>query len=174
MTAEHCPRLLAAARTLYDIASASMRQSPDEKISLGKKPSQKALKARKLKSTERTEEVYATSVSVFGSDKLARSIKQIMPSKRPKLCSIDNKKGPGQFNCARKERPDWSTPRSCRSSPSKTVKDIIEDTRHSQVNILRQSCIRPPTVRLKVSDKVSSSGQKLRKLLPMAWNRGRE
>lgn len=174
MTVEHSPRLLAAAQTLYDISTSSLRHSQDGRISLAKKPSQKVMKARKLKSTERTEELHATSVSTFDSDKLARGIDQRMPSKRSKLSNIDKKGGPDKFSCVRKEPLDWSTPRSSRLSPSKTVQDSIEDTRHSTANTVRQSCIMPPPVRLRVSDKASGSGQTLRKLLPMSWNRGRD
>ncbi|PQQ16641.1 uncharacterized protein Pyn_26891 [Prunus yedoensis var. nudiflora] len=61
---EHCPQILAAARTLCDMATCSSRQNPDGIMRWPKKPSQKAMKARKLKSIEKPEEAYGTSVVV--------------------------------------------------------------------------------------------------------------
>lgn len=170
LTVEHCPRLLEAAQTLYHIATHPSRHNSDGMIKWPKKPSQKAMKARKLKCNEKTEELCATT-SVFGSDNPARRVDQIMPSKKPKLSHIDNKKDLSHFNCGRKEAVNWSTPRSSRSSPNKSIRDSsMADTRHSTANYLNQSCMMPPPVR----DKASNSQQKLRKLMPTEWKRGRD
>lgn len=164
----HCPKLLAAAQTLYHIATRPSVQNPDGMIKWPKKPSQKAMKARKSKCNEKTEELCATT-SVYGSDNPARRVDQMMPSKKPKLSHMDNKKDLSPLNCVRKEPMNWSTPRSSRSSPNKSVRDSIADRRHSTANYLKQPCMMPPPVR----DKASNS-HKFRKLMATEWKRGRD
>lgn len=157
LTAGHSPRVLAAAQTLYHMATNPYRQNPNGMIKWPKKSSQKAMKAHKLKSNEKTELSATTSVS--GSDNPARSADEIMPSKKPKLSSINNKKDLGHFNYTRKEPLSWSTPRSSRSSPNKSGRDSMADTKHSTANFLKQAYMMPPPP--PVRDKGSNS-QKLR------------
>ncbi|KAH7550212.1 hypothetical protein JRO89_XS13G0155500 [Xanthoceras sorbifolium] len=57
---EHCPKVLAAAQTLCDMATQSLRRNPNGSIKWPKKPSQKAMKARKSKSFEKPEELSST------------------------------------------------------------------------------------------------------------------
>lgn len=164
--AGHCPKLLAAAQTLYDIATRPPRQNLDRVFRWPKKSSQKAMKARKLKSTEKSEEPHATSVSIPRSENLGRS-EEIIPPKKPKLSHINNKR---DFNHIRREAVNWSAPRSSRSSPGKTIKDSLADTRHTTANIVRQSCMMPPPP-VRVSENASNGQPKLRKLMPFEWNR---
>lgn len=175
MTAGHCPKLYAAAETLYNIATGSPRQNLDRVIRWPKKSSQKTMKARKLKSNGKTEEPQATLLSVLRSENAARSEEMIpFPSKKPKLSNINNKR---DLNHVRKESLNWSTPRSYRSSPSKTGKDSIvaADARHTTTNTLKQSYMMPPPPPVvRVSEIASNSQQKLRKLMPVEWNRGRD
>lgn len=166
MTAGHCPKLLAAAQTLYDIATRPPRQNLDRMLRWPKKSSQKAMKARKLKSTEKSEEPHATSVSIPRSENLGRS-EEIIPPKKPKLSHINNKR---DFNHIRREAVNWSAPRSSRSSPGKTIKDSLTDTRHTTANIVKQSCMMPPPP-VRVSENASNGQPKLRKLMPFEWNR---
>ncbi|ONI07228.1 hypothetical protein PRUPE_5G107200 [Prunus persica] len=169
---EHCPQILAAARTLCDMATCSSRQNPDGIIRWPKKPSQKAMKARKLKSIEKPEEAYGTSV-VSGSDNLRRSIDRIMlPPKKPRLSMVDDRKDFNNFSCVTKGPINWSTPRSSRSSPGKSLKESIVDIRHSTTDVARQSYMMPPPAR--VPEKASNKREKIRKLLTMEWNRGRD
>ncbi|CAB4310414.1 unnamed protein product [Prunus armeniaca] len=108
---EHCPQILAAARTLCDMATCSSRQNPDGIIRWPKKPSQKAMKARKLKSIEKPEEAYGTSVVVSGSDNLRRSVNRMMlPPKKPRLSMVDDRKDFNNFSCVTKGPINWSTP----------------------------------------------------------------
>lgn len=172
MTAGQCPRILAAAQTLCDMALATFKRNPDGMTKWPKKPSQKVMKARKLKSNEKLEETFAASIPVLGSNNLVRSVDQLLPSKKPKLSTIENIKDFNSFSYLRKGPINWSTPRSSRSSPSKSMKDSVAETRHSTASILKQSCMMPPPAR--VFDKVCTSQQKARKLLPMDWNRGRD
>ncbi|XVF10510.1 hypothetical protein REPUB_Repub07fG0189100 [Reevesia pubescens] len=169
----HCPRLLAAAQTLCDIATKSLRQNPDGITRWPKKPSQKAMKARKTKSIEKPEEIYAAPSSLFGSDKLMRSdMNQINPSKRPKLSVVENKKDLSHINVVRKGPIAWSTPRSSRSWPVKSLRDSIVEIRHSTVNAVKPPCtMHPPAM---VLDKPCNSQHKLRKLMPVDWKRGKD
>lgn len=170
--AGQCPRILAAAQTLCDMALATLKRNPDGTAKWPKKPSQKVMKARKLKSNEKLEETFAASIPVLGSNNLLRSVDQLMPSKKPKLSTIENIKDFDNFSYLRKGPINWSTPRSSRSSPSKSMKDSVAETRHSTASILKQSCMMPPPAR--VFDKACTSQQKARKLFPMDWNRGRD
>lgn len=172
LIAGQCPRLIAAAQTLYDIANHSVKQNPDGMIRWPKKPPQKAMRARKLKSNGKHEEIFATSIPLFASNNLVRNVDPLMSSKKPKLSMIESSKDLDHSNCLRKGPLSWSTPRSSRSSPGKSTKDTIAETKHSTVSILKQSCTMPPPTR--VLDKDCNSLQKVRKLLPMDWNRGRD
>ena len=155
----HCPRLLSAAQTLCDIATKSLIQ--------------KAMKARKTKSIEKPEEIYVTPSSVSGSDKLVRSdVDQIIPSKRPKLSVFENKKDLSHINGVRKGPIAWSTPRSSRSSPGKSLRDSIVEIRHSTANAVKPpSTMHPPAT---VLDKPCNSQHKLRKLMPLDWKKRRD
>lgn len=170
---EHCPQILAAARTLCDMATCSSRQNPDGIMRWPKKPSQKAMKARKLKSIEKPEEAYGTSVVVSGSDNLRRSVDRMMlPPKKPRLSMVDDRKDFNNFSCVTKGPINWSTPRSSRSSPGKSLKESIVDIRDSTTDVVRQSYMMPPPAR--VPEKASNKREKIRKLLTMEWNRGRD
>ena len=167
VTAGQCP-ILIAAQTLCDMATHSFKGL----LRWPKKPSQKVMKARKLKPNEKLEETFARSIPVLGSNNLVRSVDQLVPSKKQKLSTIENSKDLDNSNYLRKGPINWSTPRSSRSSPGKSIKDSIVENRHSTASILKQSCMMPPPAR--VFDKACTSQQKARKLLPMDWNRGRD
>lgn len=165
VTAEHCPGVLAAARTLCDIATQWMR-NPYGITRWPKKPSQKAMKAR-TKLFEKPGEVFTTRISQLASDNLARSGKeQIASSKRPKLSMIEYRKDLSHINGTRKGPINSSTPRSSRSSPNKTARDAIAEKIHSTAN----SCMMPPPA--KVLDKTCNSQQKLQNIMPTEWDRG--
>ncbi|XVE64771.1 hypothetical protein DITRI_Ditri07aG0128600 [Diplodiscus trichospermus] len=165
----HCPRLLAAAQTLCDIAAKSLRQDPDGITRRPKKPPQKAMKVRKTKTIEKPVDICATPSSVLGSDKLLRSdMDQIIPSKRPKLSLVENKKDLSHINGVRKGSISWSTPRSSRSSPGKSLRDSIVEIRHSTANVLKPP--HPPATVF--DDKPCNSQYKSRKLMSVDWKRG--
>lgn len=161
VTAGHSPRLLAAAQTLYDIATQPLKQSPNGMIRWPKKPSQKAMKACKLKSNEKSEK---RPDSPFNS-----AAEMMTPSKKLKL-SVDEKNNDlTQSNITMKGPMHWSTTRSSRSSPSKLLKDSVGETRHHNANIVKKSCMMPPPAR--VLDKAYNSQPKMRKIMPMEWSR---
>ncbi|GLU05865.1 hypothetical protein SLE2022_229420 [Rubroshorea leprosula] len=162
--ADHCPRLLAAARTLCDIASNGFLRWP-------KKPSQKAMKARKSKLKEKSEKCSTSSVLV--SAKMVRSdVDNVMPSKRLKLSTVENKKYVSHKTCVRKGTAPSPTPRSRRSSPGKSVRESILDVRHSTATVVKQQyMMNLPETAL---DNACNSQPKLRKLMPVDWSRGRD
>ncbi|XP_031249622.1 uncharacterized protein LOC116107497 isoform X1 [Pistacia vera] len=172
VNAGHCPRIVAAAETLCDMAARSSRKKPDGVLGWLKKPSQKAMKARKSKSFEKPG-VFITRFSQSGPDNLVRSgINKITPSKRSKLSMMESKKNPSHTNGIRKGLTNWSAPRSSRSSPSKSVRDSIAETKHSTADNLRQSCMMPPPSR--VLDKTCNGQQKIQTIMPADWDRGRD
>ncbi|TXG50580.1 hypothetical protein EZV62_023104 [Acer yangbiense] len=167
---EHCPKVLAAAQTLCDMSTQSLRRNPNGSVKWSKKPSQKAMKARKSKSIEKPEELSSTermSLLLASSDNHLRGgVNHTTPSKRPKLSTGENKKDFSHINGLRKGSINWSTPKSSRSSPNRSVRDLIAETRHSTSDILRQSCMMPPPA-TRVSDKASNTGWKIRRILEL-------
>ncbi|XP_039062535.1 uncharacterized protein LOC120207090 [Hibiscus syriacus] len=162
----HCPRILAAAQTLCDIATKPLRQNPDGIISWPKKPSQKTMKARKTKSIEKSDEISVTT-SLLGSNKLVRcDAEQIILSKKPKLSEVEHKKDLNHLNGVRKGPLAWSTPKSSRTSPGKSV----SETRHSTVNVVKSPCTNLPATAL---DKPCNSQHNVQKLVSLDWKRGR-
>ncbi|XP_068306336.1 uncharacterized protein [Pyrus communis] len=169
---ENCPKVLSAAQTLCDMATRTSSKNPDGIIRWPKKPSQKAMKARKLKSIEKPEEAYGTSVAVSGSDNPRRSVDQMLPPKKPKLSLIDDKRDFTNFSSVRQGTITWSTPRSSRSSPGRSVKESVADIKHSTADVVKHSYMMPPPAR--VPEKTSNKREKQRKLLTTEWNKGRD
>uniref|UniRef100_A0A5B7B5S6 Uncharacterized protein n=1 Tax=Davidia involucrata TaxID=16924 RepID=A0A5B7B5S6_DAVIN len=157
--------LLAAAQTLCEIRSHSLKKNPHGMIRWPKKPSQKAMKARKLKSDEKSEEIFAAPKVVIGPGNPVKNASEILPSKKPRL-SVTEKDNDLYHT---KVPVTWSTPRSSRSPPSKSLRDSVVETKHYNSNIVKQPCMLPPPTR--VWDKACNSQQKLRKLVPMESNR---
>lgn len=145
LTAGHCPQVLAAAQILYDMATRPLRQSPDGILRWPKKLSQKGMKARKLKSIEKPEEIYATSLTSGRDNRVRRCADQILPSKRLKLSKADNKRDFIYSDPVRKRSMTCCSPRSDRSSSSILVKDSVgTERRNSSSNTIKQSCMMPP------------------------------
>ncbi|KAF8031340.1 hypothetical protein BT93_D0507 [Corymbia citriodora subsp. variegata] len=154
-----CPSVLAAARTLCGIASKESGQSP---LKWSRKPLQKALKPRKLKSSKNCEEALVTPKSETRD--VTNNLDQIMSSKKLKLSNMDI--------CSTRPSMSWSTPRSSRSSPSRSVRDFVTETRHSVTSITKQSSMLPPAAR--GFDKPYDSHQKPKTSIPLYWSRGRD
>ncbi|KAJ4826154.1 hypothetical protein Tsubulata_037355 [Turnera subulata] len=167
---EHCPMLLAAAQTLCDMATHLSRPNQDGMMRWPKKLSQKAMKARKAKSDEKPfEEIFAESSLLLGSNSVLRSgIDQLLPSKRPKVSTIETKRDIG-LNGVRKGSLNWSTPKSSRSSPNKSVGDAMTETTHAASYMVKQSCMMPPPA--KVLNRTCNGQPKGRRLMRMDWNR---
>ncbi|KAI4326885.1 hypothetical protein L6164_019409 [Bauhinia variegata] len=168
VTHGHCPRLFAAAQTLYDIATHLPRQNPGGIVRWQKKTSHKSMKARNPKSNDKTDETLSTPISVIGSDHMVRSL---TPSKKPRLSIVDRKDSV-HFNNVKKGPTTWPTSKSSRSFSNKSVRDPVVENRHSTASILKQHSMMPPPSR--VGDKSCDSQQKARKLVLMDWKRGRD
>ncbi|GAV76139.1 hypothetical protein CFOL_v3_19614 [Cephalotus follicularis] len=171
-----CPKLVTAAQILFDIATHSPTHISPNGMKWPKKASQKVMEARKLKSIQKPEEIYAAMASALGSDNRGRSVDQIVSSKRPKLSTVENRKEASHTNCVKKGQVNGqvnvSAPRSSRPSPSKSVRDSLTESRNLTTNIVKQSYMLPPPAR--VSDRTCNSQQKLRKTMPLDWSRGRD
>ncbi|XP_038894298.1 uncharacterized protein LOC120082935 [Benincasa hispida] len=171
---EHCPRVMAAAQTLFDIATTSaLRQSIDGIVRWPKKPSQKSMKARKLKSEE-TEELYTTPTThgLWSNNSFKNEGHQTHSSKKPKLgTTTESRRDIAQANC-RRGPLNWATPRSSRSSPSKFIKDSVSDAKHSTAGAVKQSSMMPPPATSLLCKASSEGQQKTRKLMLMDWKRG--
>ncbi|KAI9076778.1 hypothetical protein K1719_041254 [Acacia pycnantha] len=137
----HCPKLLAAAQTLYEMAARSPR--PNEGNSgWQKKASHKASKARSWKSNEKSEDMIFKRISAIESNQLTRGMEQMMPSKKPRLSIIKSKDGPS--NTVKKGPCAWPTSKSSRSLSSKSVREPIVENKHSNASIMRQHSMMPP------------------------------
>ncbi|KAJ1411771.1 hypothetical protein SESBI_20825 [Sesbania bispinosa] len=169
---ERCPRVLAAAQTLCEIATHSRRQSSDGVLRWQRKTSLKTMKACYSKSNEKHEEMPPTPISVIGSDMMARSMEQIMPSKKPRLSAVVENKNSGHSNNVKKGPCAWSTSKSGRSLPSKQVRDSIVENKRTNASILKQHCMMPPPAR--DLDKAYDGQQQVGKLVLMDWKRGRD
>ncbi|XP_022942381.1 uncharacterized protein LOC111447442 isoform X1 [Cucurbita moschata] len=167
---QHCPRVMAAAQTLYDIATrAALRQNIDGIVKWPKKPSQKSMKARKLKSEE-TEELYAAPTTYgLWSNNSFKNEGHLHPSKKPKPGTVESRRDITQTN-NRKGPLNWATTKSSRSSPSKFVRDSVSEAKHSTSGVVKQSSMMPPPATH--LSKASEGQQKTRKLMLMDWKRG--
>lgn len=171
VTDDRSPKVLAAAQTLCEIATHSPRQSSDGILRWQRKTSHKAMKACHFKSNEKLEEMSSTSISVIGYNTVARSMQQIMPSKKPRLSIVENKNS-GHSNNLKKGPCAWPTSKSGRSLPSKQVRDSIAEIKRTNASILKQHCMMPPPAR--DSDKAHDGPQQVGKLVLMDWKRGRD
>ncbi|XP_038725320.1 uncharacterized protein LOC120016559 isoform X2 [Tripterygium wilfordii] len=140
---EHSPASLAAAQTLYDMATNTLRRNQEGIVRWTKKPSEKAMKGCKSKLSEKAEELFSTRFAVRESDDLAASrigADQMMPSKRTKVghSKVENKSEIGSTKYARKRPANWLTQRSNGSAPNKSVSHLIAETSHSGAVIVKQ------------------------------------
>ncbi|XP_027340728.1 uncharacterized protein LOC113854084 isoform X2 [Abrus precatorius] len=169
---ERCPRILTAAQTLCEIATNSPRQSSDGTLRWQRKTSHKTMKACFFKSNEKLEEMSSRQTSVVGSDMTAKSVEQIMPSKKPRLSVVENKNS-GHSNNIKKGPYAWPSSKSSRSSlPSKQVRDLFVENKRTNASILKQHFMMPPPAR--DLDKAYDGQQQVGKLVVMDWKRGRE
>ncbi|CAL1375221.1 unnamed protein product [Linum trigynum] len=169
--AEHCPKLVAAAQTLVDIAAHGSKSliNHEKTMKWPKQPSQKAMKACKLKSNEKHDLFIASTSLVVGlvaSDRMIRggTMDQVMPSKRPKLSTVESKRYPDHINGSIRKGSSllWSTPKSSRSSSSKPLEDSITGSRHSAAYVLQKTCMMPPPAKALGRSCGSSSQPKVR------------
>ncbi|KAF9614564.1 hypothetical protein IFM89_019311 [Coptis chinensis] len=116
--AGHSPRLMTAAQTLYDIARHSTAGQDTRELRWPKKPSQKAMKARKPRSTGKTEGLSGIQRLPLGRNTVEITDKTL-PSKRPKY-SNNRKMDISRTNHVGRAPIKWAIPTSSRSPPSKS------------------------------------------------------
>lgn len=171
MTDERCPKILTAAQTLCEIATRLRRQSSDGILRWQRKTSHKAMKTCQFKSNEKLEEMSSRPISMIGSDMVARSVEQIMPSKKPRLSIVENKSS-GYSNNFKKAHIVWPISKSSRSLPSKQVRESFVENKRTNASMLKQHCMMPPPAR--DLDKAHDGQKQVGKLVVMDWKRGRD
>ncbi|GAB2224651.1 hypothetical protein Droror1_Dr00005416 [Drosera rotundifolia] len=165
------PRLLIAAQTLFDIARQSSCQDPNGMTKWLNNSSPKAMKARKMSSTNESVERSVSRSETTYKD-LSRLIGPSNPFKKPKLPMIEKKGDFSQMNPSRMRNYYWPPPTSSRSSPIRfSQRDNVAGERYSNGTTARQLIMIPPPPR--VPDKSNNGQQKPRKVVPMDWARTR-
>ncbi|KAJ4957022.1 hypothetical protein NE237_013805 [Protea cynaroides] len=169
--AVHSPGLLAAAQILCDIASDFRKQNQiNGKIRWPKKPSQKAMKARRSKySTGKSVVLSIPAKSVIGSDDMVKVDDQRTLLKPNKFHRVDKRKDLGYNNHGR-ELIKCLTPASSRLSPSKLEADSVSDSKLLNTDMVNLLGMKPLPTRVQEECK---SHQKPRKPLTVDWGRGR-
>ncbi|XP_043716350.1 uncharacterized protein LOC122664552 isoform X2 [Telopea speciosissima] len=168
----HSPRLLAAAQILCEIANDFWKRNQSNgKIRWPKKPSQKAMKARRSKySTGKAEVLSVAEKSVTGSGDLAKVADQITLPKPPKFHRADEKKDLGYTNNLGRGLIKCSVPASRISSPSKLERDQVADSKLLNTDMVNLLGTKPFSTRILEE---CNSHQKTRKPLTVDWGRGR-
>ncbi|XP_042505715.1 uncharacterized protein LOC122082314 isoform X2 [Macadamia integrifolia] len=173
--AVHCPRLLAAAQILCEIASDFRKQiQTNGKNRWPKKPSQKAMKACKLKSATGKAVLSIAAKSVTGSGDLVKVAEQMTQSKPPKFYTADKNKDLVYTNNLGKGLIKWPTgptTTSSTSSPTKLEGVTAADSKVSNTNMVNLLGMKSFSTR--VLEKACNSHQKPRKPLTVDWGRGR-
>ncbi|XP_071918150.1 uncharacterized protein [Coffea arabica] len=165
---ELSPRLLAAAQTLYEIASHSTRQNSHEMMKWLKQPSQKTMKACTLKLSQKSEKFFVPPKASIGPDNLVKVADGMFPSKKLRLSADEKTDAVCHIKPGKRAPTNWSAPRSIRSSPSKLFRDSVPEMKNYNRHIVNKSYMMPPPSR--VADKACNSRQKLKKIVPMDWN----
>ncbi|QCD91689.1 hypothetical protein DEO72_LG4g2656 [Vigna unguiculata] len=165
----HCPRLLEAAETLCEMTTNSPGQNPYGIMRSQKKTSHKNMKGKNLKPTANHEEMSSAPTSVVRSNLMARTVDQIIPAKKPRVSTVENRNGVHSHY-------DKKGPYSSKSSmplPSKPVRDLIKENKHSTATILKQLTMMHPTNRILDKGKAYVSQFKVQKLGLVDWKRGK-
>ncbi|KAL9242793.1 hypothetical protein vseg_016759 [Gypsophila vaccaria] len=158
----HHPKVLAAARTLCDMASQSSKHNMGGILKWPKQPSHKAMKARKSKLYEIPEEELLTAPkSETAIDYVARSVEHGSSSKKPKIPRESYSHVQAVIGLS-----SVSAPRSNRPSAGRH-----SEARHLNGSFLKSSFMLPPPPR--ALDRSSQNPQKLRKITQDDWNRTR-
>ncbi|WVZ11558.1 hypothetical protein V8G54_016088 [Vigna mungo] len=166
----HCPRLLEAAEILCEMATNSPGQNPYGIMRSQKKTLYKNVKGKNLKPTANHEEMSSAPTSVVGSNLMARSVDQIIPTKKPRVSTVEYRNGVrSHYN---KKGPYSS--KSSMPLPSKPVRDLIKENKHSTATILKELTMMHPTNRILDKGKAYVSQFKVQNLGLVDWKRGKD
>ncbi|XP_017407186.1 uncharacterized protein LOC108320310 isoform X4 [Vigna angularis] len=166
----HCPRLLEAAEILCEMATNSPGHNPYEIMRSQKKTLHKNMKGKNLKPIANHEEMSSAPTSVVGSNLMARSVDEIIPAKKPRVSTVEYRNGV-------RSHYDKKGPYSSKSSmplPSKPVRDLIKENKHSTATILKELTMMHPTNRILDKGKAYVSQFKVKKLGLVDWKRGKD
>lgn len=174
-SALHCPRVVAAAQTLCDMATHSSKPNSNGILKWPKLPSQKAMKARKSRSSEKPEEEFPIPKSetthlyeVRGGEKGSSS------TKKPKLSVVERRQDFSHIQTVI-GLTSVCAPRSSRSSPLKFSKDSVGEARTSNNGGFSKPpfTVLPPPPRVLDRSTQNNPHNKVRKVAQMDWNRTR-
>lgn len=160
-TAEYSPRLLAAAQTLCDIASRSSKQNSHYMMKRLKKPSQHTMKACKLKSSQKSENLFVSPEASIRPDNLVKVADAVYPAKKLRLSVKEKTDAVSHTNTDRKVPVNWPPPRSIRSSPSKLLSDSVPEMKNYNNHIVKKSYMMTTSTR--VIDKACNTGRSWRR-----------
>ncbi|PIA49121.1 hypothetical protein AQUCO_01300168v1 [Aquilegia coerulea] len=163
--AGHSPRALAAAQTLYEFARHSAADQNSGKLRWPKKPSQKAMKARKPRSTGKTDALSSKPRLVLEHTDSVKIMDNTLSSKKPKY--TNNKKVDFSYaNHVGRAPMKWSSiATSSRSSPSRS--DNVEAKQSPSDSVKRGMM---PSFK-RALDRACDSQS--RKAVSLDWGRGR-
>ncbi|KAL3499293.1 hypothetical protein ACH5RR_038386 [Cinchona calisaya] len=157
---EYSPRFLAAAQTLCEISSHSLKEKSHEMMKWLKKPSQKTMKTCKSKLTKKSGKPVAAPKASIGLDNLVKVADGRFPAKKLRL-SVDEKIDAARhMNPACKGPTNWSAPRSIRSSPSKLFRESVPEMKNYNNHTVKNSYMMPPPTRV-IDKACNNSRQKL-------------
>ncbi|XP_017237051.1 uncharacterized protein LOC108210257 isoform X3 [Daucus carota subsp. sativus] len=162
------PRALAAAQLLCDISAHPLKKNDLGMIKSLKRPSQKSMRAPDCKPSEKPENIYATPITKSRFDCPPSNPEVVFGLKRPRP-SVKERSAETLHNniTPRGQLPSWSMPRSNRSSPNKSLRGSVSETK--PYNVVKKPFMLPPVAR--TMEAASSSQPKQRKLMQIGWNR---
>lgn len=99
------------------------------------------MKACKLKSNDKSGEIFAVPKSVTVRGDLMKNANAILSLKKPRLLTNEKRRDIGHSTVG-KESMNSSMPRSSRLSPSsKSFRDSFAETKRYNANVAKQSCL---------------------------------
>lgn len=167
MPDEHSP-MYAAAQALCELAIHSSKKIPHSTVKLVGKPSQISMKACKSKAVERSDKFSDPQKSINGTMNLIKHVDEGFPSKKLKLTTDVRNTYNSRTASLKQQTLNWSTPESVRSPSIKLFRESkSEINRYNHHLVKKPYMMKPP----RAAERPGISQQKLRKVVPMKWNR---
>ncbi|XP_073307679.1 uncharacterized protein [Primulina huaijiensis] len=164
---EHSP-IYAAAQALCELATNSSNKNPHSTVKLLGKPSQIAMKACKSKAMERSDKFSHPPKSINGTTNLIKLGDEGFPSKKLKLTTDVRNTYNSRTDSPKKQALKWSSPELVRSPPMKQFRESKPEIDRYNINLVKKPyMMKPPCA----ADRPGMGQQKLRKVVPMKWNR---
>ncbi|XP_073028099.1 uncharacterized protein [Primulina eburnea] len=164
---EHSP-IYAAAQALCELATNSSNKNPHSTVKLLGKPSQIAMKACKSKAMERSDKFSHPPKSISGTTNLIKLGDEGFPSKKLKLTTDVRNTYNSRTESLKKQALNWSIPEHVRSPPIKQFRESKPEIDRYNINLVKKPYMMKPP---RAAERPGMSQQKLRKVVPMKWNR---